>query len=194
MMKTTKTWLAGIVLFAALYSLVSCRKENLNGNNSSTDSTAVFSATINGVEWKTDSVSAFLVGDHRSQVKVMAITAYTSQRAISISLQDTTTTGNDSTLAAQQYALGDWGIASAFAYANDRVQVGRNMAWQQEGEAVSGLADVTASDGVSKRVSGTFQFNARVLSVDSTGGLVVDSVTVTNGIFKNISYSYLKHP
>jgi len=193
MKKTTKIRLAGIALLCALYSLVSCRKENLNGSGSSADSTAVFSATINGVEWKTDSVSAFLVGDSRSHRKVMAITAYTSQRALSISLQDTTTTGNDSTMMVQQYALGDWGNASAFAYANDKVQIGRNLVWQQEGEAVSGAANLTASDGVNKLVSGTFQFNARVLSVDSMG-LRIDSVTVTSGVFKNIRYSYLRHP
>ena len=193
MKKTIKIRLTGMAVLCALYSLVSCRKENLNGNNSTADSTAVFSATINGVDWKTDSVSAFLVGDHRSHSKVMAITAYTSQRAISISLEDTTTTGNDSTMAVQQYALGDWGNASAFAYANDKVQIGRNLVWQQQGEAVSGAANVTASDGVNKRISGTFQFNARVLSIDSVG-LTIDSVVVTNGVFKNIPYSYLKHP
>ena len=193
MKKTTKIRLAGLALLCAVYSLVSCRKENLNGNNSTADSTAVFSATINGVDWKTDSVSAFLVGGNWDRSKVMAITAYTSKRAISISLQDTTTTGNDSTMSVQRYVLGDWGNASAFAYANNRVQVGRNLVWQQQGEAVSGVADVTASDGVNKRISGTFQFNARVLSIDSTG-LVIDSVTVTGGVFKNIPYSYLRHP
>jgi len=55
------------------------------------------------------------------------------------------------------------------------------------------VANVTVSDGVNKRISGTFQFNARVLSIDSTG-LAIDSVTVTAGVFKNIPYSYLKHP
>lgn len=193
MKKTIKMRLAGIALLCAVYSLVSCRKENLNGNNPTTDSTVVFSATINGVDWKTDSVSAFLVGDYRSHNKVMAITAFAAQRAISISLQDTTTTGNDSTMAVQQYALGDWGNASAFAYANDKVRIGRNLVWGQQGEAVSGVTNVTASDGVNKRISGTFQFNARVLSIDSVG-LTMDSVTVTNGVFKNIPYSYLKHP
>jgi len=123
----------------------------------------------------------------------MAITAYTSKRAIAINLQDTTTTGNDSTMAVQQYALGDWGNASAFAYANDKVQIGRNLVWQQQGEGISGVANVTASDGAKRLVSGTFQFNARVLSIDSIG-LTIDSVTVTNGVFKNIPYSYLKHP
>jgi len=191
MKKTIKVRLAGMALLCVLYSLVSCRKENLNGNSSTADSTAVFSATIDGVDWRTDSVSAFLVGDSRGHTKVMAITAYTSKRAISISLQDTTTTGNDSTMTVQQYALGEWGNASAFAYANDKVQVGRNLVWQQEGEAVNGTADVTASDGVNKLVSGTFQFNARVLSIDSVG-LTIDSVTVTNGVFKNIRYSYLR--
>ncbi|HEY4208706.1 MAG TPA: DUF6252 family protein [Puia sp.] len=193
MTKTIKIRLAGMALLCALYSLVSCRKENLNGSHSMVDSNIVFSATINGVDWKTDSVSAFLVGDYRGHSKVMTITGYTSKKAIAINLMDTTTTGDDSTLALQQYQLGDWGNVSAFAYASDRVLYGRNMVWQQQGEGVDGIASVTACDGASRLVSGTFQFNARVAILDSTG-VRIDSATVTNGVFKNIPYSYLRHP
>ena len=191
--KTTTIWLPGLLLLCSLYGLLSCRKENLNGTHSTSDSTVVFSATINGTDWQTDSVSAFLVGDYRGHSKVMTITGYTSQRVISISLQDTTTSGNDSTLSVQSYPLSNWGNASAFGYANNRVLYGRNMVWQQEGEAIDGTASVTASDGVNKLISGTFSFTAHVLSLDSTG-VTIDSVTVTKGLFKNIPYSFLKHP
>lgn len=193
MEKTTKVRLAGLALLCSLCSLLSCRKENLNVNRPGGDSAIVFSATINGMEWKTDSVSAFLVGYYRGHSKVMAITGYTSQRIISINIQDTTTGGNDSTLAVGPYDLGDWGNASAFAYANNRIEVGRNIVWQQQGEGVDGVASVTASDGENRLVSGTFQFTARVLSLDSTG-VAIDSVTVTNGVFRNIPYNFLRHP
>jgi hypothetical protein len=194
MTKTTKIRLGGIALLCTLYSLVSCRKENLNGTHSTAlDSTVVFSATINGKDWKTDSVSAFLVGDYRGHSKVMTITGYTSKKAIAINLMDTTTSGNDSTLEVQSYHLGDWGDVSAFAYASNKIQFGRNIVWQQQGEGVDGLANVTVSDGVNKMISGTFQFNAKVAILDSAG-VRIDSVTVTNGVFKNIPYSFLRHP
>jgi len=171
---------------------MSCRKENLDGGSTLSDSTAVFSASINGVSWQTDSVSAFLVGDARTDTKIITITGYTSQRVIAVSLRDTTSS-NDSTMSVQQYPLDSWGNASAFAYGNNRVFYGPNVTWQQQGSAVTGTADVTASDGVNKRISGTFSFTAKLLVIDSVG-LTTDSVTVTNGVFKNIPYSYLKHP
>ena len=193
MSKTTKIWLPGLVLLCSLYGLLSCRKENLNGVGSTADSTALFSASVDGVDWQTDSVSAFLVGDHRDHSKIMTITGYTSKRVISISLRDTSSGPNDSTMTVRQYLLDNWGNAAGFAYGNNRISYGPNLIWQQQGVAVSGGANVTASDGVNKRISGTFSFTAKVLVIDSTG-LSTDSVNVTNGIFKNVPYSYLKHP
>ena len=172
---------------------MSCRKENLNGSSTLSDSTVVFSASINGVAWQTDSVSAFLVGDHRTHTKIITIAGYTSQRVIEISLRDTSSGSNDSTMTVQQYPLDSWGNASAFGYGYNRIYYGSNVTWQQQGTGVAGTADVTASDGVNKRISGTFSFTARLLVIDSVG-ITKDSVTVTNGVFKNIPYSYLKHP
>jgi hypothetical protein len=192
-MTTKKMWQYGIVLLCSLYGLMSCRKENLNGSSTLSDSTAVFSATINGAAWQTDSVSAFLVGDHRSQSKIITITGYTSQRLIEISLRDTSSGANDSTMSIQQYPLDSWGNASAFGYGYNRIVYGPNVTWQQQGTAVTGSAEVTASDGVNKRISGTFSFTARLLVLDSAS-ITTDSVTITNGVFKNIPYSYLKHP
>ena len=195
MSKAIKIWLPGLVLLCSVYGLLSCRKENLNGIHSAADSTAVFSANVNGTDWSTDSVSAFLVGDVRGKSRIMTITGYTSQRVISISLRDTSSGSNDSTMSVQQYPLENWGNASAFAYGYNRINFGPNVTWQQQGEAISGEANVTASDGVNKRISGTFSFTARVLVIGTGGsGLSTDSVHVTNGVFKNIPYSYLKHP
>jgi len=194
-MQTKKIWLPALVLLCSVYGLLSCRKENLNGIHSATDSTAVFSATVDGADWSTDSVSAFLVGDDRGKFRVMTISGYTSKRVISISLRDTSSGSNDSTMSLQQYPLESWGNASAFAYGNNRIYFGPNVTWQEQGEAISGEANVTASDGVNKRISGTFSFVARVLVIGTGGSaLSMDSVHVTNGVFKNIPYSYLKHP
>ena len=192
-MATKKIWLQGLLLLCFLYGLLSCRKENLNGINAMSDSTGVFSATVDGVVWRTDSISAFLVGDHRNHTRVMTITGYTSNRAIAISLRDTSATSNDSTMSVQQYPLDSWGNASAFAYGYNRIGYGPNVTWQQQGPGVTGSADVTASDGVNKRISGTFSFTARLLVIDSVG-VTTDSANVTSGVFTNIPYSYLKHP
>jgi len=51
---------------------------------------------------------------------------------------------------------------------------------------------VSADDSFGKKVSGTFNFTARVLTIDSTS-LKVDSLVVSNGVFNNVPYVYLRH-
>lgn len=191
--RIARTGLPAFVMLCMLYGFLSCRKENLNGIHSMNDSTVNFSAVIGGTAWQTDSVSAFLVGYPRDRSRIMTITGFTSKRVISISLRDTSNSGNDSTLAVQSYPLEDWGNASAFAYGYNRIGYGPNTTWQQQGPGISGQASVTVSDGIGKRLSGTFSFRARLLVIDSTGWHV-DSVDVTNGVFQHVPYSYLKHP
>ena len=166
----------------------------VGGSTLSADSTAVFSASIAGTSWQTDSVSAFLVYESRERVKIMTITGYSSNRLVTISLQDTTT-ASDSSLAVQSYPVDSWGDASAFVYAYNPIRIGRDSVWQQEGTGISGQAAVSASDGADRKVTGSFSFTARVVVIDSaTGRLSTDTVAVTDGVFKNISYSYLMHP
>src|SRR5882724_10885022 len=131
-MNTTKKGLQGLVLLGLLYGMLSCRKENLNGGNRTTvDSTALISASFDGMAWQTDSVTAFLVGDYRGRSKIMTITGYTSKRVVSISLRDTSSGPNDSTMTVQQYSLDSWGNASAFAFGSNRIGNGPNLTWQQ---------------------------------------------------------------
>lgn len=193
-MSIKRLGLPGLMLLCTLWTMFSCRKESVSVNPASADSTALFSATIGGTSWQTDSVSAFLVSEVHNGVKIMTITGYTSNRVITISLKDTST-ANDSTLTAQLYPAdsNSRGNASAFVYGYDKIWVGRNLVWKQEGSSISGEATVSSSDGVNKKITGTFSFVAQALDIDSTG-LVLDTVNVSGGVFKNISYSYLRHP
>ncbi len=192
-MQVKKIFLPGLLLGFASCILFSCRKENVVANPIPADSLALFSATIAGANWQTDSISAFLVNESPYHYKIMTITGYTSNRVITISLKDTSSVGsNDSTVKIQEYDINNWMPFAEFSYANNWIQIGRNYTWQQEGPGISGQATVTASDGVGKTLSGTFGFTAQVISIDSTG-LDVDTVNVTNGVFKNIPYTYFHH-
>lgn len=124
-MSIRKIRLPGLLLLCTWWAMFSCRKENVSANPMLADSTALFSATIGGTNWQTDSVTAFLVSEVRNGDKIMTITGYTSNRVISISLRDTSIV-NDSTLTAQLYPAdsNSWGNASAFAYAYDKIWVG----------------------------------------------------------------------
>jgi hypothetical protein len=192
-MQAKKMLLPGLLLGSALCVLFSCRKENVTANPSTVDSLALFSATIGGANWQTDSVSAFLVNEYPKRYKIMTITGYTSNRVITISLKDTSQAGsNDSTMKLQEYDLNNQMPFAEFSYVNNWIHVGRDWVWQQQGPGYSGQATVTASDGMSKTISGSFSFAAQVISIDSTG-LNVDTVNVTNGVFKSIPYTYFHH-
>jgi len=202
-MQFKKIWLPGLVLASVLWMVFSCRRETISPNPPSADSTALFAATIDGVSWKTDTVFAFLENEFGHHAKILTITGYTSKRIITVSMRDTSYTGsNDSTMAVRQYSVPQFGVgglgdAAAFSYANNRIKVGMDSVWQQQGIGISGQASITASNGVSKKVSGTFSFKAKVIAVDSTGSgpsLVLDSVTVSAGTFKNIHYTFFRHP
>src|SRR5579859_3637724 len=147
-MRFEKIRVPGLILAYVLCMVFSCRRETISPNPISADSTALFSATVNGVSWQTDTVLAFLGNEFGSHARI-----------ITISLLDTSDGGsNDSTMAVQQYDVNSGGNAAGFSYSNNRIKAGMDSVWQQRGIAISGQAAVAASDGVNKKVSGTFSF------------------------------------
>ena len=91
----------------------------------------------------------------------------------------------------KQYVVGGWRTAADFAYAADKFLFRGDSVWQHVGTAKSGQVTVTADDAAGKKVTGTFSFTARVLTIDSTS-LKVDTLVISNGVFSNIPYVY-KH-
>lgn len=187
--------LPGIALPGLLLVLiVSCQKTGGRAAStvSSTDSTAVFSASIAGTGWLADSVSATLVLGEHEHAKILTLTGFSASKLITVSLLDTSSaTVADSSVDVAQYLVGGWRTAADFAYAADKLSFRGDSVWQHVGTAQSGQASVTSVDPVVKKVSGTFNFTARVLTIDSTS-LKVDTLQITNGVFNNIPYVY-KH-
>ncbi len=179
----------GFALMAGL--IFSCRKEGVRSNtNMAADSSALFSATIAGVNWQTDSVTAVMGHEFPGTAKIITINGYTSDRVISISIKDTSFyTSNDSTLLTGQYTVNSWKTDAAFVYLSERALVGRDSLWRQQGAAVSGMATIMSSDGVHKLISGVFNFTARIITIDSIS-LNIDTLNISNGVFKNIPYVY----
>jgi hypothetical protein len=184
---------AWALVLALVFGFVSSCKKSVVGTSAtaSTDSSAAFSATIAGVTWNSDSVTAVLVNGRGPGDKWMTISGWSSARLISISLHDTST-ATDSTITIGQYLVDAGPEAAGFGYASDKILIGRDSIWSRSGVARSGQATVTALDAAKKSVSGTFNFTARIVVVDSLG-LHADSVVVTNGLFKNIPYKVRHH-
>lgn len=179
----------------SLLLTTACRKTGALTNPGSTaDTSGVFFASIGGTAWTADSVTAVLVqGDHDWD-KVLTITGFSKDKFITVSLLDTTSaTGADSSIDAKQYLVGGWRTTAGFAYAADKIAFRGDSVWQHVGTAHSGQATVSVDDAVGKKVSGTFNFTAKVLTIDSTS-LKVDSLVVSDGVFNNVHYVYRRHP
>jgi len=137
-------------------------------------------------------MAVLVQGDHDWD-KVLTITGFSKDKFITVSLLDTTSaTGADSSVDIKQYLVGGWRTAAGFAYAADKIAFRGDSVWQHVGTAHSGQATVTADDVTGKKVTGTFSFTARVLTIDSTS-LKVDSLVVSNGVFNNVPYVYRRH-
>lgn len=155
-----------------------------------TDSSAVFSATIGGTAWKADSVTAILVNGHDSSDKLMTISGFSSTNEIVITLHDTAISGSsDSTMAIRQYLVDSWRESAVFNYSADKIAIGHDTIWNHSGVSKSGQATVTACVGATKKITGTFNFTARVFTHDSLS-LHIDTLVVSNGVFKNIPYIF----
>lgn len=189
-MKQKKILLTVALSSFALLALLSCNKST-GTSAGATDSSAIFTATIAGVDWKADSVTARLRPEDHEHEKLITITGFSATRVITIELLDTAATPNDSTMTTRQYNAGYHGDA-AFSYLADQTIVGRDTLWKYNGAGSTGQATVTSSNGETKRISGNFNFMARVFVIN-TNGVSTDSVAVTNGVFTNIPYLYKQH-
>jgi len=192
-MKTNK-----ILLLAFLGNLLiieaSCVKSASDSATStgSADSSALFTATIDGVNWQADSVSAVLNQLYfPGELKMLIITGYSSSKRIIIECSDTSSAGsNDSTISLATYAEDSVSRNAAFEYFSRTSSALTDTLWGQGGLAIDGSATISSSDGVKKKVSGSFQFSARLFLVDSMGiDTAGSTVTITNGVFKHIPYT-----
>jgi hypothetical protein len=101
-MKTIKVLLLALLFGNIIFLGSSCVK-SASGSDTATgsaDSSAVFTATINGVDWQADSVSAVLEQLYFPQdLKLLIITGYSGTKRIIIECSDTSSVGsNDSTM------------------------------------------------------------------------------------------------
>src|ERR1700738_555051 len=101
-MKTRKFLLPAVLLGSACI-IFSCTKNGAGpGSAVTADTSAIFSATIGGVSWKTDTVSAVMLNSSHEgeqlREKLMTITGISANRTITIILKDATSvTASDST-------------------------------------------------------------------------------------------------
>lgn len=192
-MKTIKVLLLGGLSGFLLFSISSCTKSTAANTGAPSDSSVVFTATIDGVNWQADSVSAVLaLGGDLNKIKFLNITGYSSTKRIVLQCADTSlVNSNDSTMSLATYATDSLSDNGGFGYYIKAPTVFHDTLWRPEGLATRGYTTLSASDGVKKKVSGTFNFTTRYYAIDSTGiDTVATNVNITNGVFKNIPYKY----
>jgi hypothetical protein len=191
-MKTNKVLLLALLLGNLIFIGSSCVKSASETSTGSADSSALFTATINGVNWQADSVSAVLNELYFPEgLKLLIITGYSGTKRIVIECSDTSLAGsNDSTMSLETYTADSLSWNAAFEYFSRTSSALTDTLWGQGGLAIDGSATISSSDGVKKKVSGSFQFSARLFLVDSMGiDTAGSTVTITNGVFKHIPYT-----
>jgi hypothetical protein len=193
-MTTVKVLLPGVLSGLLLFFSSSCVKSTAaNTSTASTDSSVVFTATIDGTNWKADSVSAFLdLAGFERNFKLLLITGYSGTQRITLQCADTSfVNSNDSTMSLATYAVDSLSGNGAFTYFIRTTTAWQDTLWRPEGFTTRGYTILSASDGVKKKVSGTFNFTTLYHAIDSTGiDTAWTKVNITNGVFKNIPYTY----
>lgn len=193
-MKPQKQLLFALLLAGILCRMLACQKISTIPNSAAnTDSSVIFSATIKGISWTADSVAAVLVTNDDARGKLLTISGFTANKEITISMMDSASSAfPDSSISVRQYTEGVGPETSAFLYFSDKVLVFGDSVWKYQGIAASGQANVTVSAAATKKISGSFSFSAQAITFDSTG-ISIDSVTISNGLFNNIPYTYQHH-
>lgn len=195
-MKTIKVLLLGSLSGFLLFCISSCTKSTAANTGGATDSSVVFTATIDGVNWKADSVSAVLaLAGELNNFKLLNITGFSGTKRIVIQCTDTTlVNSNDSTMSLATYAVDSLSRNGGFGYYIKTATPILDSLWRPQGFTTRGYTILSASDGVKKKVSGTFNFTTRYHAIDSTGiDTAGTNVNITNGVFKNIPYKFIGH-
>ncbi|HEX9511179.1 MAG TPA: DUF6252 family protein [Puia sp.] len=193
-MKTIKVLLLGGLSALLLFSSSSCTKSTAaNTSAVLSDSSVVFTATIDGVNWQADSVSAVLdLAGNLNKFKLLSITGYSGTKRIVVQCADTSfVNSNDSTMSLATYTTDSLSGNGQFGYFIKTTTILQDTIWRPAGITTRGYTILSASDGVKKKVSGSFNFTTLYYAIDSTGiDTAGTKVNITNGVFKNIPYKY----
>ncbi|TDW96076.1 DUF6252 family protein [Dinghuibacter silviterrae] len=189
-----KNWKLLLWTLVAATPIFSCQKMGIGTTATGTsDTSAVFSATIAGTAWTADSVTAVLVYGSQLPDKVLTLTGKSSGKIVTLSIQDTAfSSSTDSSLTVKEYSTSGLVTGTAFQYAIDTTLRNGDTTWVPQLSAETGETTVTSTSASGKTVTGTFAFTGIICVVDSTHTMTFDTVAITNGVFKNINYTFVK--
>lgn len=187
-----KTWKLSLWTLVAAAPIFSCAKIGIGTTATGTsDTSAVFSATIAGTAWKADSVNAVLITTDLS--KIITMTGWKGNKLVTLTIQDTSfSSATDSSLTVKAYSTSGWFPGTALQYAIDTTVRNGDTAWVPQLNSETGETTVTATSATGKTITGTFAFTGIICIMDSTQTMKFDTVAITNGVFKNVPYTYIK--
>jgi len=191
-----KTWKLFLWTFVAATPIFSCQKVGIATTTTGTsDTSAVFSATIAGTAWTADSVSAVLIYNGQIPYKVITMTGWSGSKLVTLTLQDSAfTSSTDSSLTVKEYTTTGWFPGTVLQYAVDTTLRNGDTAWVPQLNTETGNATVTSTSATGKTVTGTFSFTGIIFKIDSANNKTIDTVSITNGVFKNVHYTYVNKP
>ncbi|WP_426485649.1 DUF6252 family protein [Flavobacterium sp. 2] len=174
------------ILITILFS--SCSSDDSNEEASSV------SATVNGKEWKpTKPVIATLIKIPDVDLMRFDINFQDDSSELFLAFESEITTNNLMPLKAYNWYNDKTNpdkVSDALFLNSSRV----DGYLYTEHSPVSGKITITAMDSEKKTISGTFNFTTEKIGILQTKIVTPEIVEVTNGVFKNLSYTIITTP
>lgn len=180
-----------LLILAALIVLLfqNCKKGS--SDDTTTTTTYKLSATVNGVSWTPDTLSASIVYNAATQTKTFSFSGNYNQRQISCAVKVSTTANtNDFPLSGYNVdATGNPVMTYSFQQKNsDGTYSFAPVATAAYNE---GIVTVSSINTASKLITGTFSFSNKKYNYDSDGNIVsITNTTVASGTFTNMPYTF----
>lgn len=180
-----------ILAAMALMFLQNCKKSS---DDATTTTTYKLSATVNGISWTPDTLSATITYNAATKTKTFAFSGNYLQRQISCAVK-----------LADAAATNDFPLSGYNVDATGNLLMVYNY-WQKNSEGVyafvpiatagnnEGTVTVTAVNAQSGLITGTFSFAHKQTNYDSDGNAIsVTNTTVTSGTFTNMPYTFVSN-
>ncbi len=167
-----------LLVFSACFAILfqSCKKKS--DTDSTTTSTALLTATINGSTWTPDTVSAFINYDPATKTKTFSCSGVISQKEVIFSVRQLNAP-NGSGFPLQTFTA-DTAGNNKFSYLTQQKNSAGAYVFIPHGTVQPGSGSVTISaiDTVGKTITGSFNIISSQKNLDSNGN--ISSITIDN--------------
>jgi hypothetical protein len=191
-----KTLVNLLVLMVPALLVQSCKKKD-DSTDSTTTSTPILQAYINGTVWTPDTLSAAITYTAATGIKEFSCTGTKSQKKVVVSVKQNTAPNNSAFPIAAYTVDGTATSPVAMSLYTQQLTSSGNYDFVLYGTAAqanSGSVTISAVDTVKKTITGTYSFTSSKLNYDDNGNYVSITLgTITSGQFNAMPYTFKRN-